>query len=158
TTIRIRLPGHDRAFLQGQFQSHETIADVRAFIDSNLQQPIPEYKLVIGPPIQVLDNEAITLQQLRLVPAAIINLRMKKSVLKNFKLSTEMSEQLNSRLNEELEKRLKEEAELKSKKEEKENEHQTQPQTQTETQTQIQTNESGQTRTEDDKTTDNQKQ
>uniref|UniRef100_A0A1Q3F448 Putative tug ubiquitin-like domain protein n=1 Tax=Culex tarsalis TaxID=7177 RepID=A0A1Q3F448_CULTA len=82
TVIRIRFP--DRHVLQGIFKLHETVADVRAFVASFLEEPNLNFHLFTTPPKQILDPES-TLVEAKCVPQALLHFGLPEDVTKQDK-------------------------------------------------------------------------
>ncbi|XP_067130434.1 UBX domain-containing protein 6 [Centruroides vittatus] len=71
TLIRIRFP--DGILLQGTFYSHETLKDIKEFLNEHLLNTNVTYTL-LAPGGTKLTNEDDTLRDLQLSPAAVLNL------------------------------------------------------------------------------------
>ncbi|XP_039447168.1 tether containing UBX domain for GLUT4 [Culex pipiens pallens] len=70
TAIRVQFP--DRHVLQGIFKLHETVADVRSFVASFLQDSTLDFHLFTTPPKQILGPES-TLVEAKCVPQALLH-------------------------------------------------------------------------------------
>lgn len=70
TAIRIQFP--DRHVLQGIFKLHETVADVKAFVASYLEDSSLNFHLFTTPPKQILSPES-TLVEAKCVPQALLH-------------------------------------------------------------------------------------
>lgn len=70
TVIRVQFP--DRHVLQGIFKLHETVADVRSFLASFLQDSKLNFHLFTTPPKQILSPEC-TLVEAKCVPQALLH-------------------------------------------------------------------------------------
>ncbi|KAL1265284.1 hypothetical protein QQF64_003311 [Cirrhinus molitorella] len=68
--LRIQFP--DRHILQGFFRPLETVAALRSFIKSHLQDPQMQFHLFVAPPKTILDEPNVTLFQASLFPAALV--------------------------------------------------------------------------------------
>ncbi|XP_026077742.1 tether containing UBX domain for GLUT4-like [Carassius auratus] len=68
--LRVQFP--DRHVLQGFFRPLETVAALRSFIRSHLQDPQMEFYLFVAPPKTILDDPNVTLFQASLFPAALV--------------------------------------------------------------------------------------
>ncbi|XP_028978258.2 tether containing UBX domain for GLUT4 isoform X2 [Esox lucius] len=68
--LRVQFP--DRRVLQGFFRPLETVAALRYFVKSHLQNPESPFYLFIAPPKTMLDDPTATLFQANLFPAALV--------------------------------------------------------------------------------------
>ncbi|RXN23010.1 tether containing UBX domain for GLUT4 [Labeo rohita] len=68
--LRVQFP--DRHILQGFFRPLETVAALKSFIRSHLQDPQMEFYLFVAPPKTILDDPNVTLFQASLFPAALV--------------------------------------------------------------------------------------
>ncbi|KAM4583804.1 tether containing UBX domain for GLUT4 [Odontesthes bonariensis] len=68
--LRVQFP--DRHVLQGFFRPLETVAAVRHFVRSHLEDPKLSFYLFITPPRTVLDDSSATLFQANLFPGALV--------------------------------------------------------------------------------------
>ncbi|XP_026885270.2 tether containing UBX domain for GLUT4 [Electrophorus electricus] len=68
--LRVQFP--DRRVLQGFFRPLETVAALRQFVKSHLQDPDLQFYLFIAPPKTILDNPNTTLFEASLFPAALV--------------------------------------------------------------------------------------
>ncbi|XP_059393654.1 tether containing UBX domain for GLUT4 [Carassius carassius] len=68
--LRVQFP--DRCVLQGFFRPLETVAALRSFVQSHLQDPQMQFYLFIAPPKTILDEPNVTLFQASLFPAALV--------------------------------------------------------------------------------------
>uniref|UniRef100_A0A671MEU9 UBX domain-containing protein n=2 Tax=Sinocyclocheilus anshuiensis TaxID=1608454 RepID=A0A671MEU9_9TELE len=68
--LRVQFP--DRHVLQGFFRPLETVAALRSFIQSYLQDPQMQFYLFVVPPKTILDEPNVTLFQASLFPAALV--------------------------------------------------------------------------------------
>ncbi|XP_062869284.1 tether containing UBX domain for GLUT4 [Trichomycterus rosablanca] len=68
--IRVQFP--DRRVLQGFFRPLETVAVLRQFVRTHLQDPEISFYLFIAPPKTILDNPSATFFQANLFPAALV--------------------------------------------------------------------------------------
>uniref|UniRef100_A0A9J7ZGN3 ASPSCR1 tether for SLC2A4, UBX domain containing n=1 Tax=Cyprinus carpio carpio TaxID=630221 RepID=A0A9J7ZGN3_CYPCA len=68
--LRVQFP--DRRVLQGFFRPLETVAALRSFIRSHLQDPQMQFYLFVAPPKTILDDPNVTLFQASLFPAALV--------------------------------------------------------------------------------------
>ncbi|XP_016400035.1 tether containing UBX domain for GLUT4 [Sinocyclocheilus rhinocerous] len=68
--LRVQFP--DRHVLQGFFRPLETVAALRTFIQSHLQDPQMQFYLFVAPPKTILDEPNVTLFQASLFPAALV--------------------------------------------------------------------------------------
>ncbi|KAL7854644.1 hypothetical protein SRHO_G00168340 [Serrasalmus rhombeus] len=68
--LRVQFP--DRRVLQGFFRPQETVAALKEFVRSHLQDPELHFYLFIAPPKTVLDDPNATLFQANLFPAALV--------------------------------------------------------------------------------------
>lgn len=68
--LRVQFP--DRCILQGFFRPLETVAALRSFVKSHLQDPQMQFYLFVAPPKTILDEPNITLFQASLFPAALV--------------------------------------------------------------------------------------
>ncbi|XP_063149346.1 tether containing UBX domain for GLUT4 isoform X2 [Candoia aspera] len=68
--LRVYFP--DRHILQGFFHPSETVGALRAFVKSHLADPEIPFYLFITPPRSILSDDAMTLFQANLFPAAIV--------------------------------------------------------------------------------------
>ncbi|XP_073682145.1 tether containing UBX domain for GLUT4 [Garra rufa] len=68
--LRIQFP--DRHVIQGFFRPLETVAVLRNFIKSYLQDPQMQFYLFVAPPKTILDDPNVTLFQASLFPAALV--------------------------------------------------------------------------------------
>ncbi|XP_041696859.2 tether containing UBX domain for GLUT4 isoform X1 [Coregonus clupeaformis] len=70
--LRVQFP--DRRVLQGFFRPLETVAALRHFVKSHLQDPQLPFYLFIAPPKTILEDPTATLFQANLFPAALVYL------------------------------------------------------------------------------------
>uniref|UniRef100_A0A4W5JSH4 UBX domain-containing protein n=1 Tax=Hucho hucho TaxID=62062 RepID=A0A4W5JSH4_9TELE len=68
--LRVQFP--DRRVLQGFFRPLETVAALRHFVKSHLQDPQLPFYLFIAPPKTILEDPTATLFQAGLFPAALV--------------------------------------------------------------------------------------
>ncbi|XDV51107.1 hypothetical protein PO909_020049 [Leuciscus waleckii] len=68
--LRVQFP--DRQVLQGFFRPLETVAALRSFIRSHLQDQQLQFYLFVAPPKTILDDPTATLFQANLFPAALV--------------------------------------------------------------------------------------
>ncbi|XP_064814135.1 tether containing UBX domain for GLUT4 [Oncorhynchus masou masou] len=68
--LRVQFP--DRCVLQGFFRPLETVAALRHFVKSHLQDPQLPFYLFIAPPKTILEDPTATLFQADLFPAALV--------------------------------------------------------------------------------------
>ncbi|XP_077096439.1 tether containing UBX domain for GLUT4-like [Siphateles boraxobius] len=68
--LRVQFP--DRRVLQGFFRPLETVAALRSFIRSFLQDQQLQFYLFVAPPKTILDDPNVTLFQANLFPAALV--------------------------------------------------------------------------------------
>ncbi|XP_071032176.1 tether containing UBX domain for GLUT4-like [Oncorhynchus clarkii lewisi] len=68
--LRVQFP--DRCVLQGFFRPLETVAALRLFVKSHLQDPQLPFYLFIAPPKTILEDPTATLFQADLFPAALV--------------------------------------------------------------------------------------
>ncbi|XP_058647637.1 tether containing UBX domain for GLUT4 isoform X2 [Onychostoma macrolepis] len=68
--LRVQFP--DRHVLQGFFRPLETVAALRCFVKSHLQDPQMQFYLFVAPPKTILDEPNVTLFQASLFPAALV--------------------------------------------------------------------------------------
>ncbi|XP_026131667.1 tether containing UBX domain for GLUT4-like [Carassius auratus] len=68
--LRVQFP--DRSVLQGFFRPLETVAALRRFVQSHLQDPQMQFYLFVAPPKTILDEPNVTLFQASLFPAALV--------------------------------------------------------------------------------------
>ncbi|GAA6100779.1 tether containing UBX domain for GLUT4 [Tachysurus ichikawai] len=68
--LRVQFP--DRRVLQGFFRPLETVALLKQFVRTHLQDPDLPFYLFIAPPKTKLDDPSITLFQANLFPAALV--------------------------------------------------------------------------------------
>nr|XP_036853050.1 tether containing UBX domain for GLUT4 isoform X4 [Manis javanica] len=69
--LRVLFP--DRYILQGFFRPSETVGDLRDFVRSHLGNPGLPFHLFVAPPKAILDDQALTLFQAGLFPAALVH-------------------------------------------------------------------------------------
>ncbi|XP_061171164.1 UBX domain-containing protein 11-like isoform X2 [Saccostrea echinata] len=77
TTLRVKSDTGNHTYIL-KMKFHETIRDLRKYID--LQRPLnsPSYNIVSAYPSKTFDDEKITLQEAGLTPNAVLHLRVKK--------------------------------------------------------------------------------
>ncbi|XP_066503091.1 tether containing UBX domain for GLUT4 [Hoplias malabaricus] len=68
--LRVQFP--DRRVLQGFFRPQETVAALRQFVRTHLQDPELQFYLFIAPPKTVLEDPSVSLFQANLFPAALV--------------------------------------------------------------------------------------
>ncbi|KAM4603514.1 tether containing UBX domain for GLUT4 [Polymixia lowei] len=68
--LRVQFP--DRHVLQGFFRPLETVAALRHFVKSHLEDPQLQFYLFIVPPKTILDDPSATLYQANLFPGALV--------------------------------------------------------------------------------------
>ncbi|XP_038598790.1 tether containing UBX domain for GLUT4 isoform X2 [Tachyglossus aculeatus] len=69
--LRVQFP--DRYVLQGFFRPNETVGDLRDFVKQHLGNPDLPFYLFVAPPKTVLNDDAETLFQAKLFPAALVH-------------------------------------------------------------------------------------
>ncbi|XP_057357839.1 tether containing UBX domain for GLUT4 isoform X3 [Manis pentadactyla] len=69
--LRVLFP--DRYILQGFFRPSETVGDLRDFVRDHLGNPGLPFHLFVAPPKAILDDQALTLFQAHLFPAALVH-------------------------------------------------------------------------------------
>jgi len=79
--IRVRFPTLDGLIIQGTFNPTHTLQDVYDFVTQVISDSTVPFYMFISPPMQKFTKEDLskTLQQLKLIPAAIININVDSS-------------------------------------------------------------------------------